>query len=48
MTENLLQEIDNADNSPSLSTVALEVIRLSRAPDVSVDDFVKVYRETLH
>jgi two-component system cell cycle response regulator len=45
MSDNLLQKIRSADNFPSLPTVAVEVLRLSRTEDASIDDLVKVIQQ---
>ena len=45
MSDILLQKIRTADNLPSLPTVAVEVLRLSRTEDASVDDLVKVIQK---
>jgi len=45
MSEILLQKIRSADNLPSLPTVAVEVLRLSRTEDTSIKDLIKVIRK---
>ena len=42
MVEDLLQKVCSADRLPSLSAVAVEVLRLSRTDDASIDDLAKV------
>jgi len=45
MPEELLQKIRNTDNLPSLPLVAIEVLRLSRADDVSFEELVEVIQK---
>ena len=45
MSKNLLQKIRNTDNLPSLPTVAVEVLRLSRSDNASIDELVEVIQQ---
>jgi two-component system cell cycle response regulator len=45
MSELLLNKIRGADNLPSLPTVAIEVLRLSRDKNATIDDLVKVIQK---
>jgi len=45
MTESLIHRICTSDNLPSLPTVAVEVLRLSRNADASIDDLVEVIQK---
>jgi len=44
MTQTILDHLQKAENLPSLPTVAMEILKLTRDPDSTVDDLAEVIR----